>query len=310
MGPLPACRYDDILTEPRAYDDWSITLVDTILRVSSTYAPPDLESVADAGISGSGEIREVAIADLRAMAAAAKAAGNPIGVQSAYRSYTTQEATFQYWVNLSGYDSALLYSARPGHSEHQLGLAIDFKSAAGGAPWSGSDWGLSPAGKWMRTHAWEYGWVESYPKGKEAVTCYAYEAWHYRYVGRDLAADIHASGLTPREYLWAHFTTAVVPGPAVSAKPSASPVPSPSPSPVATATPSPSPSPVEPTLVPTDAPVASPAVGPASTSTGLDAGAGVAIGAMAAAAAALAATLLVRRRRRSTGPTPSAPATP
>ncbi|HET7181958.1 MAG TPA: D-alanyl-D-alanine carboxypeptidase family protein, partial [Candidatus Limnocylindrales bacterium] len=61
-------------------------------------------------------------------------------------------------------------------------------------------------GKWLAKHGWEFGWLMSYPKGKTDVTCYRYEPWHYRYLGRDLAKKIHDSGLTIREYLWANFT--------------------------------------------------------------------------------------------------------
>jgi len=216
MGPLPACRYDDIMTQPRGYDDWSTTLVDTILRVPRSYVPPDLVSVAQAGIAGHGKVRAVMIDDLRAMAEAAAAAGNGIGAQSAYRSYADQEAVFASWTAQLGYAGALRVSARPGHSEHQLGLAIDFRSDPGGSPFTGS-WGQTPAGTWMRQHAWEYGFIRSYPPKQQGVTCYASEAWHYRYVGRDLAAAIHASGLTTRQYLWANDTTAIVP--AVTQKP-------------------------------------------------------------------------------------------
>jgi zinc D-Ala-D-Ala carboxypeptidase len=235
MGPLPPCRYDDIMTTPRGYDDWSTTLVDTILRVPRSYVPPDLVSVSQAGIAGHGKIRAIVIDDLRAMAEAAAAAGNGIGVQSAYRSYESQQVVFDGWVATYGRASALTFSARPGHSEHQLGLAIDFRSDPGGSPFTGS-WGSTPAGSWMKKHAWEYGFVRSYPPNLQGVTCYANEAWHYRYVGRDIAAAIHASGLTPREYLWANFTTTVVPaltpGPGhtprttdVPASPDASPAP-------------------------------------------------------------------------------------
>jgi D-alanyl-D-alanine carboxypeptidase len=233
-GPLPACRYADILTTPRAYDDWSGTLVDTILAIPKSYVPPDLTLVSNAGLSGPGlYVRALVIPDLTALAAAAKAAGSPLAVQSAYRSYVTQESTFAYWVSISGYSQALLYSARPGHSEHQLGLAIDFKSAAGGPPWSGSDWGQSPAGAWMVQHAWEYGFIQSYPKGKRSKTCYDYESWHFRYVGRDEAAAIHASGLTIREYLWRHDTTTIVPGAGGSPTPSLAPSAAPSANPSA-----------------------------------------------------------------------------
>lgn len=209
-GPLPACRYDDIMTTPRGYDDWSTTLVDTILRVPRSYVPPDLVSVSQAGIAGHGKVRAIMIDDLRAMAEAAAAAGNGIGVESAYRSYASQQAVFAGWVAGYGYASALTFSARPGHSEHQLGLAIDFRSDPGGSPFTGS-WGSTPAGAWMKKHAWEHGFIRSYPPNEQRVTCYANEAWHYRYVGRDLAAAIHTSGLTLREYLWANFTTTVVP---------------------------------------------------------------------------------------------------
>ena len=94
-------------------------------------------------------------------------------------------------------------SARPGHSEHQLGTAIDFRSADDPTPpWELDDFADTAAGGWLHDHAWEYGFVLSYPKGEAAETCYAYEPWHYRYVGRDVAAAIHASGETPRRYLW------------------------------------------------------------------------------------------------------------
>jgi D-alanyl-D-alanine carboxypeptidase len=219
LGPLPECRYDDIMTQPRHYADWSITLVDTILRVPRNYVPPDLVPVGQAGIAGHGRVRAVMIDDLRALTDAARAAGNPIGVASAYRSYDDQVATFAHWVSVDGYAGALRVSARPGHSEHQLGLAIDFRSDPPDATLTGS-WAFTPAGRWMGQHAWAYGFIRSYPAKKQSVTCYAGEAWHYRYVGRDLAAAIHGSGLTIREYLWSNYTTAVVP---LAPKPSTGP---------------------------------------------------------------------------------------
>ena len=314
MGPLPACRYDDILTSPRAYDDWAETLVDTILRVPKSYVPPDLTPVSAAGIGGVGLVRSLVIPDLSALTAAANAAGNPIAVQSAYRSYATQVATFQYWVDLSGYQQALLFSARPGHSEHQLGLAIDFKSAAGGPPWSGSDWGLSPAGSWMKANAWEYGFIQSYPKGKRSKTCYDYESWHFRYVGRDEAAAIHASGVTLREYLWSHFTTTSVPaaGGGTGASQGASVPPSTKPSAEPSLEPSPGstdqapvgPSDVAPGGPPASAPPES--AGPQATETplatvaswfGMDPAIIVSSAALLAVIVALVGSLVIGRRR-------------
>ncbi|HEX7224531.1 MAG TPA: D-alanyl-D-alanine carboxypeptidase family protein, partial [Candidatus Limnocylindria bacterium] len=139
VGPLPECRIDDIYTVPRGYDDYSVTLVDWLLRVEDDYVPPDLVPVTDAGVPGGGFIREVAIEDLRAMGEAAAAAGAPIGIWSPYRSYEEQVEIFGNYSSQFGYEDAITYSARPGHSEHQLGLGVDFMSAGGGNPLPG-DW--------------------------------------------------------------------------------------------------------------------------------------------------------------------------
>jgi D-alanyl-D-alanine carboxypeptidase len=202
VGTLPVCHIDDILTEPRGYDDWSTTLVDWMLSVGPDYKPPDLVSVQKAGIAGGGLVRAIAIDDLRALADAARKHGTPIAVFSPYRSYQTQVDLFAIYDR--AYDNALDFSQRPGHSEHQLGLAIDFITK--GAKGFTSAWESQPAGKWMAAHAWEYGWVMSYPKDKFDIVCFNYEPWHYRYVGREMAKKIHDSGLTVREYLWANFT--------------------------------------------------------------------------------------------------------
>jgi D-alanyl-D-alanine carboxypeptidase len=261
QGPLPNCRYDDILTTPRGYGDWAITLVDTILRVPKGYVPPDLVSTSLAGIGGGGKVRAVMIDDLRAMTEAAAQAGAGIGVQSAYRSFESQKSVFDSWVAALGYQRALEVSARPGHSEHQLGLALDVRSASGGSPFTGT-FGSSPAGKWMKAHAWEYGFVMSYPRGSMDVTCYDFEPWHFRYVGRELAALIRASGLTPREYLWANYTTTIVPpappkptrAPARTAAPTAVPAPTPT----ATTSPTVAPSTHTPAPTPSDSPAPTP----------------------------------------------------
>jgi D-alanyl-D-alanine carboxypeptidase len=137
------------------------------------------------------------------MARDARAAGAPLQVVSAYRSYAQQAATFEYWVSVGGYQQALLTSARAGHSEHQLGTTLDVTSLGGAAPWTYADWGATPAGAWMAANAWRYGFVMSYEVGSTPVTCYSYEPWHYRYVGHATAAAVHASGMTLREAIWA-----------------------------------------------------------------------------------------------------------
>ncbi len=202
LRPLPACAYQDLPTPFAGYGDWHRTLVDTILMLPSSYAPGDLVDSGTTGLNTGYALRAHVGADLRAMAAAARAAGRPLQVVSAYRSHATQKVTFDHWVAVGGYEQALRTSARPGHSEHQLGTTFDFTSAGGRPPWEYSDWATTPAGAWMAANAWRYGFVMSYPRNSFAKVCYDYEPWHYRYIGRDAAAQVRASGLTLREWLW------------------------------------------------------------------------------------------------------------
>ena len=140
--------------------------------------------------------------DLSALVRDARAAGASLGVVSAYRSHAQQASTFQYWVDVAGYGAALRTSARAGRSEHQLGTTLDFTTAGGASPWEYADWATTREGAWMAANAWRYGFVMSYPRGAFAQTCYDYEPWHLRYVGRELASDVIESGLSLREYLW------------------------------------------------------------------------------------------------------------
>jgi len=199
--PLAACEYGRARTPLRGYDDWQRTLLDTTFRLPRSYEPPDLVPVTEAGVgTPKMTIRRFVLEDLRALVGAAEAAGNRVDVTWAYRSFTTQRHVFDTWTRQRGRQEALRIAARPGHSEHQLGTSLDFKTR--GAPNVDEGWRDEPAGRWMREHAWEFGFVESYPFGAEDTTCYQPEPWHYRYMGRGVAAEIHRSGLTPREFLW------------------------------------------------------------------------------------------------------------
>ncbi|MDP9242874.1 MAG: M15 family metallopeptidase, partial [Actinomycetota bacterium] len=199
---LPRCRYGDEPALDSSYRAWRSTILDTTFRLPSTYEPPDLVSVRRAGFAGTQTARKFVMPDLSALRRAADAAGNPIDIIWGYRSFTTQQSVFQRSVALKGYDRALLSAARPGHSEHQLGTVFDFKTL--GAANVFRTWESEPAGAWMARNAWRYGFVMSYPRGREDETCYEYEPWHYRYLGRELAAEVHASGETTRAYLWTH----------------------------------------------------------------------------------------------------------
>jgi D-alanyl-D-alanine carboxypeptidase len=241
-GTLPSCKVADTLTKYRTYSDWSRSLLDSTYRLASTYKPSDLRSTSYAGLNGGFSVRRLVIADLNAMAAAARRAGARFAVQSAFRSYATQKATFDYWVRVHGYAVALKESARAGHSEHQLGTSLDFRSYGGSAPWNYKDWATTKAGAWLKANAWKYGFVMSYPKGKTTLTCYTYEPWHYRYVGRTRAAKIRATGLTLREFLWNEqnpVAATPIPTPSPSPTPEPTPVPTPEPTPEPTPTPTP-----------------------------------------------------------------------
>jgi D-alanyl-D-alanine carboxypeptidase len=203
IPPLPTCAYLDLPAARTRYADWGTTVLDTVFGLPTGYVPPDLVDTAVAGLTAGRFVRSLAIDDLKAMIAAATADGAQLAVQSAYRSYQGQVLTFNDWVRQAGYAAALLTSARPGHSEHQLGTAIDFRAVGGIAPWRYADWAKTVEGAWLAASAWKFGWVMSYPKGTSSVSCYRYEPWHYRYVGRDAAAAIHEAGITLREWLWA-----------------------------------------------------------------------------------------------------------
>jgi len=269
---LPSCRVADTLTKQRSYAAWNRTVLDTRYRLGSGYYPGDLRSTVNAGLNSGHRVRAFVIADLKAMVRAARAAGARLAVQSAFRSYSTQKSTFAYWSRVSGYSAALRTSARAGHSEHQLGTTIDFRSYGGSAPWYYSDWGTTKAGAWLKKNAWKYGFVMAYPKGKMSVTCYAYEPWHYRYMGRSEAAQVRSSGLTLRQYLWRQQTApapAPTPTPAPTAvprsPPSAPPSRPPSAPPSAAPSAPPSSPPSEPPVVPSAAPAAAqPAPEPSS----------------------------------------------
>lgn len=129
------------------------------------------------------------------MAAAAAAEGINLYVLSGFRSYETQDGLYTKYCNSDGKDAADRYSARPGHSEHQTGLAIDVNSVS-------HTFADTAEGVWLAEHCTDYGFILRYPDGKESKTGYMYEPWHIRYIGSvDIAKKITVSGLCLEEYL-------------------------------------------------------------------------------------------------------------
>ena len=121
------------------------------------------------------------------MKADATSLGLNIWIQSGYRSYELQESLYNKYVNRDGKLAADTYSARPGHSEHQTGLAFDLNTIT-------DDFQYTDEGKWINDNCYKYGFILRYPKGKENYTGYKYESWHLRYVGVDLASQLYNNG--------------------------------------------------------------------------------------------------------------------
>ena len=139
-----------------------------------------------------------AAAAFRAMADAAKADGISLRSVSAYRSYETQTGLYNRYVSIDGKANAERYSARPGYSEHQTGLALDINTASISAHFENT---VEYA--WLQENCAKFGFMLRYPQDKESITGYRYEPWHYRYVGVETAQALRESGQCLEEYLQA-----------------------------------------------------------------------------------------------------------
>ena len=155
-------------------------LIDKTHKVSADYEPKDLIHLEKNNLFAINKnnlsLRPEAFEALKVLAAAAKADGVTLTVSSTYRSYEYQKNLFDYWVRVDGLEEAERESARPGTSQHQLGMALDF------APVDDA-FDQTPGGKWVYANAAKYGWSLSFPKGYEDVTGYRWECWHFRYIG-------------------------------------------------------------------------------------------------------------------------------
>lgn len=137
--------------------------------------------------------------DLKLMFDTARKDGVELVFGSGYRSETTQKTFYGNYVAQSGQKDADTFSARPGHSEHQTGLAFDLTTPDGSCHLQAC-YGDTPGGQWVQKHAHKYGFIIRYPNGKESATGYQYEPWHLRYVGVDLATELYKSGQSLEEY--------------------------------------------------------------------------------------------------------------
>lgn len=162
-----------------------VTYVEGILIVNKKYSIPSNY--------GSGVDKE-AYAKLQELQSSAKKAGYTIKLCSGYRSYASQKKIYNNYVRVYGQKSTDTFSAKPGHSEHQTGLAFDVGKID-------DNFGNTKEGKWLAQNAHLYGFIIRYPNGKQAITGYKYEPWHIRYLGVEIATKVYESGLSLEEYL-------------------------------------------------------------------------------------------------------------
>ncbi len=182
------------------YDDVD-AIVNKYYKLPENYVPDDLVEIDSKyrGTSYNYKLRKEAAEALYKMADAALEDGIKLTVVSAYRTESTQTSLFNNAVKTDGMEHALLYSAKPGHSEHQLGLAVDLVIASSKAHFEDTK-----EYAWLKENSYKYGFIERYPKGKEFITGYGFEPWHYRYLGVELATDVFLENITYEEYIVKH----------------------------------------------------------------------------------------------------------
>ena len=178
-------------------------LVDRSHSLPPDYVPDDLVPLRNHGVPTLGsdvlQLRREAAEHLGRLVEAAAMDGEELVVASAYRSYEEQQVSHQRLASVYG-AGANVASATPGHSQHQLGTAVDFtNNAASYQVWL--PFGETSAYLWLQHHAQEYGFVLAYPRGKEEETGYQWEPWHYRYVGVENTRRLKESDLSLQEYL-------------------------------------------------------------------------------------------------------------
>lgn len=161
------------------------------------YVPPDLVTYPGTGYV----LRREVSANLQNLFAGASSAGAPLAVVSAYRSYDQQASLYNSYVAQYGQAVADTISARPGHSEHQTGLAVDVGNASGSCGLNAC-FATTAGGRWVAANAHRYGFIIRYPDGYQSTTGYTFEPWHLRYVGRSVATEMKTRRIPTMEHYY------------------------------------------------------------------------------------------------------------
>jgi D-alanyl-D-alanine carboxypeptidase len=178
-----------------------LVLVNKRISLPKDYKPKDLVKLDSELVTFNKNLylRKEAYQALKKMSQDAKRENIQLAIVSAFRSYYEQVSIFSDWEALVGKQIAETFSARAGHSQHQLGTAVDFSTTKG--PDLSYNFGKTPEGIWLERNSFRFGYVLSYPSGKEDITGYNYEPWHFRYIGVESAKKLVREKLTLEEYL-------------------------------------------------------------------------------------------------------------
>ncbi len=175
----------------------NLILVNKYNSLDKDFQFEDIVDVSIIHCYGTQKLRKEVYDSFKEMFNAAKKENLTIIINSSYRSYEYQDSLWKRYSDQNGDEWADNYAARAGHSEHQTGLAIDVTTY--GVVEQG-DFEITDEFKWLQENAYKYGFILRYPKDKENITGYAYESWHYRYVGKNIAKEIHEKNITYDEY--------------------------------------------------------------------------------------------------------------
>ncbi len=172
-------------------------IVNKFYHLSEDYAPEDLVEVSSKYAYDGNNLRSNAYEAFKDLWNAANEAGIKFIINSTYREYSKQASIYEDYKNWYGEKKADAQAARPGYSEHQTGLAIDVFSSDNQLSGTFKD---SEGYKWLKDNAYKYGFIERYPEGKEYLTGYEFESWHWRFVGKEAAKVIQNEKITYDEY--------------------------------------------------------------------------------------------------------------
>lgn len=199
---MPPVFYEEILEVTDPYDP--LVLVNKNFKLDPAFSPSDMRIIQvrdfENRLISNLWMRDEAATAAESLFHAALEEGITLWARSGYRSFRSQGNAHQNLIARMGRSEAERLSARPGHSEHQTGLALDVTSAAVNGRLVAS-FSQTAEGTWLRENAHYFGFIIRYPEGREHLTGYAYEPWHIRYVGVDHASVIYENGLILEEYL-------------------------------------------------------------------------------------------------------------